>query len=168
MKKILPLLACVSLLLASGCGASRQSAKSSSDSSSSTDFTISYAGTGTGDSYVLVSVTCSASSTDAAASAAAKYAVLGLMYKGCAATATSPEMSPLIKTGTSLNSDQSAWMSSFLGGDYAKYVVSVAKDSMQLTKMKKGGYQVTATVSVDKRHLRWALEEQGIIRRLGF
>ncbi len=170
MKKILLLLSCAALLCASGCSALRHGAKSSEDSgkSETEEFTVSYAGTGSEES-ILLKVTCSVSSTDAAVEAASKYAVMGLMFKGCAATLNTPEVSPLVQIGTQLNADQSAWMDSFFrNGGYRQYVLSVAKGSMSFTKAKKGGYSVEAVVSVDKRRLRKVLEDQGIVRRLGF
>ncbi len=166
MKKILPLLAFAALFLACGCSALRHSSSSSdSKTSSSEEFTISYAGTGA-DESVLFKVVCTVSGTDEAVDAVSKYAVMGLMYKGCSATLTSPEVSPLIKMGTELTSEQAAWLTKFFAnGGYKTFVLSVAKSSMQITKVKKQ-YSVEAVVSVDKRRLRKALEDEGIVRRL--
>ncbi|MCD8294653.1 MAG: hypothetical protein LUE27_05395 [Clostridia bacterium] len=166
MKKILILLAFATTLIASGCGAARHSASTDGGQTASTDnFTLSYAGVGA-DESILLKVGCTVSSTDEAEGAVSKYAVIGLMYKGCPATLTSPEVSPLIAVGTDLSSEQSGWLSDFFrNGGYNSFVLSVARNNMTITKGKKQ-YSVEAVVAVDRRHLRKALEDKGIIRRL--
>lgn len=128
------------------------------------DYSIRSAGQGN-DQSVLVEIECTLGNPSAAAEIAAEYAVHGIIFSGSAAGENLPAQQPLVRT--TLTEEQTAWFDVFFREKrYRSYVVSVARGSMRIAKVKKR-FAARVVVAVDKACLRRDLERAGIIEKLG-
>lgn len=122
---------------------------------------------GGADGMTLVEVVFPVKKVADAVDRAKEAAVHGIVFKGYASIRGVPGQSPLFKSEV-VTEEQKVFFSTLFSKKekkYAAYVVSVAEHNLSIQKTKKG-YRVKATVSVDKRRLRKALEDAGMIRSL--
>lgn len=127
------------------------------------DYQIAGAGSGTQGTY-LVSVSI-VSKKGTVKDDDFKYgAVHGVIFRGFTGAERQPSQRPMAPA--TAESERAEFFKPFFDeGAYANYA-SVVPGSYTRTKLSKGGYRVTATLSVQKDELRHALERAGAIRTL--
>jgi len=94
-----------------------------------------------------------------------KCAVHGALFKGTAPGKAGLPQNPIC-TSVSAESQYSDFFKAFFQQDYKNYA-NVVTGTLSTIKVKKG-YEVTATVQIAKDNLRKAMEQAGIVRKLGF
>ncbi|MCD8290911.1 MAG: hypothetical protein LUC91_05355 [Prevotella sp.] len=94
-----------------------------------------------------------------------KCAVHGALFKGVAGGQGGSPQKPLCSS-TSAETQYSDFFNAFFQQDFKNYA-DVVEGTLSTTQVGKG-YEVTATVQIAKDNLRKAMEEAGIIRKLGF
>ena len=115
---------------------------------------------------MLYKITCWVKNPSSAVETASVNAIHGVIFSGCSASEGMPAQTPLVKTPT-LSKEQTAYFDAFFRDrKYSQYIVSIARSSMKVIKMKKQ-YRIEVVVSVNKRKLRQELEKAGIIQKLG-
>ena len=123
------------------------------------------AGTGANETF-LYRVICVIKNPAQAADAASACAVHGVIFRGCGKNGNFPEQTPLCQYDTLTDTQKAYYDRLFNDDNYRQYVVSVARGSIKITKVKKE-YQAEVIVSVNKRKLRRDLENSGMIEKLG-
>ncbi len=96
-----------------------------------------------------------------------KNAVHGVIYKGVPAKDRVPAKRALITDP--LNTEQANWLNAFFddGGEYMRYVALTNSGAAEVLKSDKKEYKVGVTVTVSYNDLRRALEEAGLVKKLG-
>lgn len=93
-----------------------------------------------------------------------KNAVHAVIFKGIPAGNGATAQPPFI-TDNSVSPDD-PFFTGFFSGEYARFINSVAKNSVQIIKSGKREYKIGYAISVSKDELRKYLESQGIIKAL--
>ncbi len=105
-----------------------------------------------------------------AASQARKNAVHGAIFKGIPSQGRIPGKRPLV-ANASIENEHADFFKKFFadGGDFMRYVVLSNHGAMQAGDVVKIGkeYKVGMTVTINYNNLRKALEEVGIVKKLG-
>lgn len=94
-----------------------------------------------------------------------KCAVHGALFKGVAPGKGGSSQKPLCTSATA-ESQNTDFFNAFFQQEFKNYADVVA-GTLSTIKVGKG-YEVTATVQIAKDNLRKAMEQAGIIRKLGF
>lgn len=93
-----------------------------------------------------------------------KCAVHGALFKGVSQGEGGTAQKPIC--GASAESQNADFFNAFFQKDYKNFAEMVA-GSLSTAKVNKG-YEVTATVNIAKDNLRKAMEQAGVVRKLGF
>lgn len=105
-----------------------------------------------------------------AAAQACKNAVHGAIFKGIPAQGRIPGKRPLV-ANASTEAEHADFFKKFFadGGDFMRYVVLSNHGAIQADDVMKIGkeYKVGITVTINYNNLRKALEEAGVIKKLG-
>ncbi|MDD4847424.1 MAG: hypothetical protein PHR53_01470 [Bacteroidales bacterium] len=97
-----------------------------------------------------------------------KNAVHGIIFKGFGAGKGGAAAKAPLVTSPDIEQQYSSYFESFFsdGGNYQKYIASVAQGSTKVIKLGKKSYKIGVVISVLKDQLRKALEDEGIIKSL--
>jgi len=127
-------------------------------------YTVENAGVGKDGTYIL-KVTTHSMQPDTDLEITAKNAVHAVLFKGIPAGSGFAATNPLAGSA-SAESTHNVYFNNFFLSDYRGYVKSVARNSVEIVKLKDKTFKTTAVVSVLKDKLRRNLEENGIISKL--
>lgn len=126
-------------------------------------YEVESAGVGTDGTYAL-KVWSYSRTPDISLEIPKKNAVHAVIFKGVPAGNGASAQPPLVTDGSITPDD--VFFTAFFSGEYARFVNSVAKNSVQVFKSGRKEYKIGYAISVSKDDLRKYLEDEGIIKAL--
>jgi len=91
-------------------------------------------------------------------------AVHGVIFKGLPASINCDGYRPFVSNPDALKNNADYFQSLFSDSYMSSYYASVLEGTLNVSKIKKKLYKITATVSIKKDSLRRKLEQDGIIK----